>query len=83
MGFELEAPTGEQFSGDMSYNGWIEETYSMGEDGEDPFRYTGTWELTIICGVCGDDYSRFGLRSTPDTQCSYTVTVSFSYSSEG
>jgi hypothetical protein len=41
-----------------------------------------TFEVTVICGNCGDQTSRFGFRDVPDNGNSWTLEASFQYYSK-
>jgi hypothetical protein len=41
--------------------------------------YVGTWRVVVEAGDCGDDFSRFNFRSTPDTGNDVSLEVQYSY----
>jgi hypothetical protein len=41
--------------------------------------YLGTWRILVEAGNCGDDASRFGMRTTPDTGNDWTLDISYQY----
>jgi MFS family permease len=45
-------------------------------------QYTGEWRILIEAGDCGDDYARFGVRSTPDTGNDWSLEYSYTYLQE-
>lgn len=44
--------------------------------------YVGEWKIVVECGDCGDDYSRFGFRSTPDTGNAWSLEINYKYLDE-
>lgn len=41
--------------------------------------YVGPWTIRVEAGTCGDDYSRFELRSEPDNSNAWSLAFSYIY----
>ena len=44
--------------------------------------FIGEWMIVVEAGDCGDDYARFGVRSTPDTGNDWSLEISITYMGE-
>jgi hypothetical protein len=44
--------------------------------------FMGEWMIVVEAGDCGDDFARFGIRSTPDNGNDYSLEISIKYLGE-
>jgi len=76
----LIAPNGETYDSGFSTSGEASVMQSLNYE-EENFQdnYVGTWIIRVQAGNCGDDHSRFGIRSTPDNGNDWTLDYSYNY----
>jgi membrane protease YdiL (CAAX protease family) len=73
----VTSPSGESKMSEPTAHGEIELVFTISE--YTASAYAGIWELTIICGDCGDQTSRLGLRVKEDRGNSWELTVLYAY----
>jgi MFS family permease len=81
MELEIMSPDGQIFIAPMTTSGMIGEAFYPAEP-EEEYGHLGEWPIIVRCGDCGDDHSRFGIRSVPDDSATYELAVVFSYEGE-
>lgn len=69
---------------DLSSTSPISATATLPDFNEEDFveNYVGSWIIRVEAGDCGDDHSRFGLRSTADTGNDWDLEYSYEYKEE-
>lgn len=84
---EVESPNGESDSDGPSFNspggqGSLSVSFSFSSD-KDPFEDgTGTYNVTIICGDCGDQHGPFGFITQPDNGNNWELLIEYNYYQE-
>jgi MFS family permease len=76
------APNGDESDTDSSTSGSVSASFQLPNYKDvDNFmeEYTGEWLLHVEAGNCGDDSSRFGLRTTADTGNDWSLQYSYTY----
>jgi hypothetical protein len=74
----IMTPTGDIVDeSELSYNSPISASYTLLDYNEKGFKddFLGEWRFIIEAGDCGDDYARFGIRSTPDDGNDWTLEI--------
>ena len=81
----LIAPNGDEFESGFSTTGLVSvNTGTKLNYSASNFRdnYLGQWTIRVQAGDCGDDFSRFGLRSTADTGNDWDLDYSYTFKVE-